>query len=93
MKLKFDPSLNYQNDAVKAVVDIFDGQPIAQSSFELSHTTGSLGLTQTELAVGNSITLDDDKLLECIGDHGAERATGPGQKANRRPRQLSGISG
>lgn len=67
MKLKFDPSLDYQNDAVKTVVDIFDGQPIAQSSFELSHTTGSLGLTQTELAVGNSITLDDDKLLECIG--------------------------
>lgn len=66
MKLKFDPSLDYQNDAVKAVVDIFDGQPIAQSNFELSHTAGSLGLTQTELAVGNSITLDDEKLLENI---------------------------
>jgi len=66
MKLKFDPSLDYQADAVKAVVDIFDGQPIAQSSFELSHTAGSLGLTQTELAVGNAITLDDEKLLENI---------------------------
>ena len=67
MKLKFDPFLDYQNDAVKVVVDIFDGQPIAKSSFELSHKTGSLGLTQTELAVGNSIKLDDDKFLECIG--------------------------
>lgn len=64
MKLKFDPSLDYQAHAISAIVDLFDGQPIAQSSFELSHTTGALGLTRTELAVGNAITLDDEHLLQ-----------------------------
>ena len=64
MKLKFDPSLEYQGHAIDAVVDIFDGQPIAQSSFEISQTTGGLGLVQTEFAVGNALTLEADKLLE-----------------------------
>lgn len=66
MKLKFDPSLQYQQDAISAVVDVFDGQPIAQSSFEISQTTGGLGLVQTELAVGNAVELADDKILENV---------------------------
>ena len=31
MKLKFDPSLQYQQDAVNAVVGVFDGQPFVQT--------------------------------------------------------------
>ena len=31
MKLKFDPSLEYQRDAINAIVDVFDGQPISQT--------------------------------------------------------------
>jgi len=37
MKLKFDPTLEYQQDAVRAIVDVFHGQPIAQAGFEMSH--------------------------------------------------------
>lgn len=66
MKLKFDPSLQYQHDAIGAVVDVFDGQPIAQCSFEISQTTGGLGLVQTELAVGNAVELPEDKILENV---------------------------
>lgn len=66
MKLKFDPSLQYQQDAINSVVDIFNGQPIAQSSFEISQTTGGLGLVQTELAVGNAVELGDDEILENV---------------------------
>ncbi|MCY3986014.1 MAG: DEAD/DEAH box helicase family protein, partial [Candidatus Dadabacteria bacterium] len=66
MKLKFDPSLDYQRHAIDAVVDVFDGQPIAQSSFEISQTTGGLGLAQTELAVGNAVTLAPEKILENV---------------------------
>ena len=66
MKLKFDPSLDYQRHAIDAVVDVFDGQPIAQSSFEISQTTGGLGLVQTELAVGNAVTLAPEKILENV---------------------------
>lgn len=66
MKLKFDPSLQYQQDAISSVVDVFDGQPIAQSSFEISQSTGALGLVQTELAVGNAVELDDHRILENV---------------------------
>ena len=66
MKLKFDPSLEYQGHAIDAVVDVFDGQPLAQSSFEVSQITGGLGLVLTELAVGNAVTLEADKILENV---------------------------
>lgn len=36
MKLKFDANLPYQAEAVQAVVDVFDGQPLSQSGFEVS---------------------------------------------------------
>ena len=63
MKLKFDPSLEYQRHAIDAVLDVFDGQPIAQSSFEISRTIEGLGLVHTELAVGNAVTLEHEKML------------------------------
>lgn len=66
MKLKFDPSLEYQGHAVDAVVGVFNGQPIAQSSFEISQTTGGLGLVQSELAIGNALTLEGETILENV---------------------------
>ncbi len=62
MKLKFDPSLEYQQHAVNAIVGVFHGQPIAQAGFELSHTMED-GLFQSELGVGNNLTLLDEDIL------------------------------
>ena len=39
MKLKFDANLDYQLDAVNAIVDLFEGQPLSQGDFEISFTT------------------------------------------------------
>ena len=63
MKLKFDPSLEFQRDAINAVVGVFNGQPIAQTDFELSYTSGGGGLLQSELGVGNNVTLPEDDML------------------------------
>ena len=63
MKLKFDPSLDFQRDAINAIVGVFEGQAMAQTDFELSHTSHAQGLFQSELGVGNNITLGDDTLL------------------------------
>lgn len=63
MKLKFDSNLTYQAEAVQAVVDIFDGQPLSQSGFEVSFTEQVGMVEQTELGLGNRLTLDDDQLL------------------------------
>ena len=62
MKLKFDPSLEYQQHAVNAIVGVFHGQPIAQTDFELSHTMGD-GLFQSELGVGNNLNLPEEDML------------------------------
>ena len=62
MKLKFDPSLAYQSDAVSAVADVFDGQPLGQTTFEIS-TTMPTGVTFTEYGVGNHLVLDDAQFL------------------------------
>lgn len=63
MKLKFDPSLQYQHDAVDAVVGAFAGQPFAQSAGMAFQSLQIGGLFQTELGMGNRLTLDDDQIL------------------------------
>ena len=65
MKLKFDPSLTYQQDAVNAVADVFDGQPLSQSTFEISSSLPN-GLIRTEHGVGNDLLLSDEELLANI---------------------------
>lgn len=62
MKLKFDPSLEYQRDAINAIVDVFDGQPVSQTGFALS-LAADAGLFQSELGVGNNLSLSDETVL------------------------------
>ena len=66
MKLKFDPTLQYQQDAVNAVVNVFDGQPFAQSAATAFQALQIGGLFQTELGMGNSLTLVDDDILKNV---------------------------
>lgn len=62
MKLKFDPSLEYQQNAINAVVNTFEGQPIVQSHFEIS-ASASDAMKLSDLGVGNNITLNEEQLL------------------------------
>lgn len=71
MKIKFDSRQQYQIDAVNAVVDIFDGQPLHQGDYEFrleSAYSGQLlsGQVQTELGMGNSLLLNDEVILKNI---------------------------
>jgi type III restriction enzyme len=66
MKLKFDPSLEYQQDAIRAVVELFEGQPLSQTDFELTVQTSGRGVALRELAVGNEIQIADEQILENI---------------------------
>lgn len=63
MKLRFDPSLEFQHDAVNAVVMAFNGQPMAQSQFEISASAGGAGLALSDLGVGNKLMLTDVEFL------------------------------
>jgi len=66
MKLKFDPSLQYQQDAINAVISVFDGQPFVQSGAMAFQSLQIGGLFQTELGMGNRLHLLDDEILNNV---------------------------
>ena len=63
MKFKFDPSLEYQRDAVDAVVNLFDGQPFVHVGALLLQSIEVGGLFDTELGIGNRLTLEEVEIL------------------------------
>ena len=65
MKLRFEPDLDYQQDAVAAVCDLFQGQETSRSAFTISgHPADRLpGFQEGELGVGNRLGLTDEALF------------------------------
>ena len=67
MKIQFENNLEYQNQAISSIVDIFEGQEICQSNFSVSRIRDNiLHSTQNELGIGNRLELLDDELLENV---------------------------
>jgi type III restriction enzyme len=65
MKIQFDPNLEYQQDAIKSVTDIFEGQEVCSSNFSVpSFDNNGLYNNETELGYGNKLHLLDDEILE-----------------------------
>lgn len=70
MKLKFDPNQQFQQDAINAVVDLFEGQPQDAGNFisKLQLKDAHEGLKMLHLdevgAVGNNLILDEDAVLQ-----------------------------
>jgi len=63
MKIKFDANQPYQADAINAVADIFEGQPLAQSAYEIRLDESATALQLSELGIGNKLALSEDALL------------------------------
>ena len=64
MKLKFDNNLQYQQDAISAVVDLFKGQTPKQSNFTVRISGKQVGMFETENGIGNYLELIEDEILE-----------------------------
>jgi type III restriction enzyme len=69
MKIKFESGLEYQHDAINAIVDIFNGQEICTSNFTVYSPAyiakqGALELNQIGFA--NKLVLTSDKILENV---------------------------
>lgn len=68
MKLHFEPNLDYQLQAVEAVCDLFRGQEICRTEFtvtrDVADPQGRLAFAESDLGVGNRLTLLDDELLK-----------------------------
>jgi len=72
MKLHFEPNLDYQLQAIGAVCDLFRGQEVCRTEFtvtmKLPDQQLTLGVAETDLGVGNRLTLLDDQLLQNLRD-------------------------
>lgn len=64
MKLHFDSNQEYQIEAIRAVTDIFEGQPLSGGDFEFSLT--EMGSLLSENGVGNRLTLTDEQVWENV---------------------------
>src|SRR5690242_13586133 len=66
MKLKFDPSLQYQHDAVSAVVSTSAGQPNVQTGAMAYQSLQIGGLCMSELGMGNRLSIADEEILQNV---------------------------
>lgn len=64
MKLHFDSNQEYQIEAIRAVTDIFEGQPLSGGDFEFSLT--ATGALLSENGVGNRLTLTEEQIWENV---------------------------
>ena len=67
MKLRFEPNLDFQLQAVDAVCDLFRGQEVCRTEFTVTRDRADpqarLMFGETDLGVGNRLTLLDDEIL------------------------------
>jgi len=84
MKLHFEPNLDYQLQAIEAVCDLFRGQETCRTEFTVTMKAPaaladgmfagaapqqlSLGVAESDLGVGNRLTLLDDQLHQNLSD-------------------------
>jgi type III restriction enzyme len=73
MKLHFEPDLDYQQQAIEAVCDLFRGQEINRTEFTVTSAAagggqGELGLEENALGIGNRLTLLDDEIVSNLRD-------------------------
>ena len=65
MRLRFEPDLDFQQDAIRAVCDLFEGQESGRGEFAVAFdpTAPLPGMAESDLGVGNLLRLDDAALL------------------------------
>lgn len=71
MKLHFEPNLDYQHSAIEAVCDLFRGQEICRTEFTVTKDWGkqvALPGYESDLGIGNRLTLLDDELIANLND-------------------------
>jgi len=65
VKLRFDPNLDYQSEAIASIVDVFDGQPAAAGPHEV-RLEAARGDLFTDLGLANSLLIDESRILENV---------------------------
>ena len=72
MKLRFEPDLDFQLQAVEAVCALFRGQEVCQTEFTVTRDRTDphqeLDYAENDLGIGNRLTLLDEELLSNLKD-------------------------
>ena len=72
MKLHFEPNLEHQRQAIEAVCDLFRGQEICRTEFTVTRDVADVqmrfGFVESDLGVGNRLTLLDDEIQKNLAD-------------------------
>ena len=74
MKIKFDPDLDFQHEAISSITGIFEGQEVCQTNFSVVPLNYdpkmSLGFIEkhVDLGVGNRLKLLDEDILKNVRD-------------------------
>ncbi len=63
MKLQFDANQTYQLAAIQSIVDIFEGQPLNQSDFDIAFQSTQLSFQFNDKGVGNNLLLSPEQIL------------------------------
>lgn len=66
MKLQFDGSQDYQLAAVRAVIDVFEGQPLAAGNFQTALSADSPGVALNDTGIANRLSISDAQILENV---------------------------
>ena len=78
MKLRFDANLQYQQQAISAVVDLFSGQtpkqslftvqtystPVTETQTSMLEQQTSMDISMSKMGIGNRLELTEDEILE-----------------------------
>lgn len=66
MKIQFDSTQEYQLQAISAVTDIFEGQPLKGGDFETAFSMAGASIAFSEKGVGNNLLLTNAQLLKNV---------------------------
>ena len=86
MKLQFDPNLDFQHEAINAIVDLFDGQEICRTNFTVAplEYDPQMPLTgmESDLGIGNRLRLLDEDIQRNIKEVQLRNGLAPSESLN-----------
>ena len=84
MKIQFESALDYQQEGINAIVDIFQGQEVCEANFTV-YSPEFLAKQQNfafnEIGYGNRLTLSEGKLLENVQNIQLANGLKPSERA------------
>ena len=83
MKLRFDPNLDFQWQAVETVCNLFRGQEACRNEFMITRdrreTQTQLSFSENDLGIGNRLMLRDDEILANLREVQLRNALAPSE--------------